>query len=110
MYKPSNGNYDVSMTEDMKRTPNAVVGWLLMASWCYYIEPVPCSLLSDTLYDKACAWLLRHYDGVTHKYKYLLPPEALAAGSAYHLNMHDYPDGIIRMAQLARATLENSNG
>ena len=106
MFKPICGNFDQAMTEDMKRTPNAVVGWLLMASWCYYIEATPCSLLSDTLYDKACGWLLRHYASVTHKYKHLLPPEALSAGSAYHLGVHDYPGGIIRMAQLARDELE----
>lgn len=106
MFSPSNGNYDAQLTRDMGRTPNAVVGWLLMASWCYYIEPTPCSLLSDALYDKASAWLLRHYDKVTHQYKHLLPPETLAAGTAYHLASDQYPRGIIRMAQLARDILE----
>ena len=108
MFSPSNGNYDAQLTREMSCTPNAVVGWLLMASWCYYIEPTPCSLLSDTLYDKASAWLLRHYDTVTHRYKHLLPPEALAAGTAYHLTSVQYPLGIVRMAQLARDVLENS--
>ena len=32
MYTPSNGNYDAQMTADMRVTPHAVVGWLLMAS------------------------------------------------------------------------------
>jgi hypothetical protein len=107
MFTPSNGTYDAQMTADMRQTTNAVVGWLLMASWCYYIEPVPCSLLSDEQFDKACAWLLRHYDGVSHKYKYLLPREALVAGSAYHLSAGQYPGGIIRMAQQAKSVLEN---
>lgn len=108
MFTPINGTYDAQLTRDMGRTPNAVVGWLLMASWCYYIEPTPCSLLSDTLFDKACAWLLRHYDVVTHQFKHLLPPEALAAGTAHHLASDQYPLGIIRMAQVARDVLEAS--
>ena len=68
MYTPTNNNYDQQMTADMRVTTNAVVGWLLMASWCYYIEPNPYSLLSDEQFDKACAWLLRHYDKVNHRY------------------------------------------
>ena len=107
MFTPTNGSYDAQMTADMRTTTKAVVGWLLMASWCYYIEPVPCSLLSDEQFDKACAWLLRHYDSVHHKYKYLLPREALVAGSAYHLSAGQYPPGIIRMAQQAKSVLES---
>jgi hypothetical protein len=108
VYAPINGTYDAQLTTDMRQTPNAVVGWLLMASWCYYIEPTPCSLLSDTQFDKACAWLLRHYDAVTHKYKHLLPRDALSAGSAFHLRMDEYPSGIIACAQKARSVLENT--
>lgn len=106
MWKPINGTYDAQMTADMQRTTSAVVGWLLMASWCYYIETPPASLLSDTQFDKACRWLLRHYDSVSHKYKHLLPPEALSAGSAYHLSPGMYPRGIVNLAQQARRTLE----
>ena len=106
MFTPTNGNYDAQLTTDMRRTTSAVVGWILMASWCYYIEPEPCSLLSDQQFDKACAWLLRHYDTVNHHLKHLLPREALVAGSAYHLSAWQYPGGLIRMAQLARKTLE----
>lgn len=106
MFTPSNSTYDAQMTADMQRTTNAVVGWLLMASWCYYIDANPCNLLSDPQFDRACRWLARHYDSVTHKYKHLLPLEALSAGSAYHLDMSQYPAGIIRMAALARADLE----
>jgi len=106
MYTPINGTYDAQMSQDMQQTTNAVVGWLLMASWCYYIEPVPASLLSDGQFDRACAWLARHYDRVTHKYKHLLPLDALSAGSAFHLRMDQYPLGLIRQAQLARHHLE----
>ena len=106
MFTPTNGTYDAQMTADMRITTKAVVGWLLMASWCYYIEPVPCSLLSDTQFDKACKWLLKHYDSVHHKYKHLLPPEALFAGSAFHLRMDQYPMGIVMQAQKARQILE----
>ncbi|WP_288074718.1 hypothetical protein [Pseudomonas sp.] len=107
LYHPHQGTYDAQLTADMRLTQNAVVGWLLMASWCYYIEPVPCSLLSDTQFDKACAWLLRHYDSVTHKYKYLLPREALAAGTGYHITAGQYPQGIVLMAKAAKERLEN---
>ena len=106
MYCPINNNYDQQMTADMQITTNAVVGWILMASWLYYIEPNPCSILSDQQFDKACAWLSRHYDSVTHKYKHLLPPEALTAGSAYHLSAAEYPRGIVACAQQARRVLE----
>ena len=106
MYLPVNGNYDAQMTADMRVTTKAVVGWLLMASWCYYIEPQPVSLLSDQQYDKACAWLLRHYDTVNHKYKHLLPREALVAGTAYHLREKDYPRGLVQCAVRARMKLE----
>lgn len=108
MYTPSNGNYDAQMTADMRVTTKAVVGWLLMASWCYYIEPTPASLLSDQQFDKACAWLLRHYDSVNHKYKHLLPRDALVAGSAFHLSAGEYPQGIVRLAQQARRVLEEA--
>ena len=106
MFHPVNGTYDAQMTADMQRTTSAVVGWLLMASWCYYIESPPVSLLSDTQFDKACRWLLRHHDAVTHKYKHLLPVDALSAGSAYHLSAGVYPRGIIELAQQARQRLE----
>lgn len=106
MYTPTNGTYDTQMTNDMRLTTKAVVGWLLMASWCYYIEPVPCSLLSDAQYDRACKWLAQHYDSVHHKYKYLLPLDALSAGSAYHLRMDQYPMGIVVQAQKAKQVLE----
>lgn len=109
-YRPVAGSYDAQLTSEMGTTPNAVVGWLLMASWCYYIEPVPASLLTDAMYDKACAWLLRHHDGITHKYKHLLPKEALTAGSAFHLRSYDYPLGIVRCAQAARQVLEEHQG
>lgn len=108
MYLPVNGNYDAQMTADMRVTTKAVVGWLLMASWCYYVESQPVSLLSDQQYDKACAWLLRHYDTINHKYKHLLPREALVAGSAYHLSAGQYPQGIIMMARIAKRVLEES--
>ena len=106
MYAPINGTYDAQMTADMQRTTKAVVGWLLMASWCYYIEPVPCSLLSDEQFDRACKWLARHYDSVHHKYKYLLPLDALSAGSAFHISAGQYPQGIVTCAQRARQVLE----
>ena len=106
MCVPSNGSYDVQMTTDMRVTPNAVVGWLLMASYVYYVEHARVSLLSDQQFDKACNWLLRHYDGVTHKYKYLLPREALVAGTAYHLREKDYPRGLVQCAVRARMKLE----
>jgi hypothetical protein len=106
MFAPTNGTYDAQMTTDMQRTTKAVVGWILMASWCYYIEPVPCSLLSDTQFDRACKWLARHYDSVHHKYKYLLPLDALSAGSAFYLRMDQYPGGIVMQAQKARQVLE----
>ena len=106
MYAPTNGNYDAQMTSDMRITPNAVVGWLLMASYVYYVEHARVSLLSDQQFDKACNWLLRHYDGVTHKYKHLLPREALVAGTAYHLREKDYPRGLVQCAVRARMKLE----
>ena len=106
MFSHVNGNYDQQLTADMRKTTKAVVGWILIASWCYYVDSNPCSLLSDQQFDKACAWLLRHYDTVEHKYKHLLPREALAAGTAYQLAMHQYPRGIIACAQQARRGLE----
>lgn len=106
MYTPTNSNYDEQMTADMRITHNAVVGWLLMASYVYYVEHARVSLLSDQQFDKACNWLLRHYDGVTHKYKHLLPREALVAGTAYHLREKDYPRGLVQCAVRARMKLE----
>lgn len=106
MFHPVNGTYDAQLTADMQRTTSAVVGWLLMASWVYYVEQAEVSLLSDPTFDKACAWLLRHYPRVTHRYKHLLPEDALRAGTAYHLSAGVYPRGIIALAQQARQTLE----
>ena len=108
LYNVSNGNFDQQMTEDMQQTTAAVVGWILMASWCYYIQTPPANLLSDQAFDKACRWLHRHYDEVSHGLKHLLPKEILEAGTAYHLSIHEYPRGIISCAERARAVMEKA--
>lgn len=106
MFEPTHGNYDEQMTRDMRRTTSAVVGWILMAAYIYYVENSRFSLLSDAQFDKACNWLLRHYDAVSHQYKHLIGRDALSAGTAYHIKKADYPGGIVRMAVLARKQLE----
>jgi len=90
----------------MRVTTNAVVGWLLMASWVYYVDNSRVSLLSDTQFDKACSWLLRHYEQVTHRLKYLVHREVLISGSLHHLRHDDYPQQLVRLALAARENLE----
>lgn len=104
MWHPSNGTYDTQMTADMQRTTSAVVGWLLMASYCYYVEND--NLLSDHQYDKAARWLQRHYREVRHKYKHLIPYDPGSTTSMFDMPAERYPHRIIELAQQARRALE----
>lgn len=90
------GFYDQAMVAEIKALPKAVVGWIIVASYAYYIHDE--SLLSDYKFDAACQWLLENYETINHKFKYLLPKECLIAGSPHHLREFDYPEGFKRIA------------
>lgn len=104
MFHPVNGTYDAQLTADMQRTTSAVVGWLLMASWVYYVDDG--NLLSDGMYDKAMRWLQRHYPAVRHRYKHLIRHDPGGTGSMFDLPATHYPHGIVKLALQARRRLE----
>lgn len=96
-------NFDRQFSADTARSPRTVVGWIVVASYAYYHLDV--SLLSDTLFDQACKWLLDNYDDVEHRLKYLVDRDSLAAGSLYNVPMTSYPGGVRYLAEQYRDRL-----
>lgn len=88
---------DLSRAE-CKRNKNAVVGFILMASYLYYHRLDNSPVLSDTVFDSMCKFALKHYDDIAHKYKHLVTTEDLKAGSLYKLGYNDYPIQIQQQA------------
>lgn len=86
---PVNGTFDIEARAAIAGNPNARLSWFLMASYAYYIQHE--SLLSDTLYDEICVWLLAHFDTVEHPNKSLVTPDMLGAATGYNLSVDDYP-------------------
>lgn len=70
-------------------TPNAIVSWVLMASYLYYHHDI--GLLSDGYYDELCRTMLTTWDLLQHEHKRLIKVEDLKAGSLYALKPEDYP-------------------
>lgn len=68
---------------------DVLVAWYLMASVAYYHWDE--KFLEDSDYDMLCYDLYKNLGGINHKHKHLLDPDALLAGTAYHLKYEDYP-------------------
>lgn len=75
----------------IRDNPNLLIPHYLIHSWLYYERHV--SILTDTYYDEMCKELAEKLPTVEHLHKHLVDPEALRAGTAYHLK-DSYP-GII---------------
>lgn len=90
-------NCDARLAADFAAGQQAVVGWILVASYAYYVRDE--SLLSDEQFDRACQWLHSNYDVVKHRFKHLVPKECLVTGSLHHMKEHEYPEGLRRVAE-----------
>lgn len=90
-------NKDEEAREDFKKNKGSVFGWILLASYAYYIRYE--SLLSDETFDKMCKYALENYDALEHRHKHLVTKDMLQAGSCYNMKMSDYPNGLQMVAE-----------
>jgi len=77
---------------------NMLVPYYLMASYLYYIEDK--SVFADELFDELCSDLLKNWDIVEHRHKYLIKKEYLNQGTGYYLKETDYPFIVQHAAKL----------
>ena len=68
----------------------------LIHSYLYY--KLNESIISDTEYDALCKNLLADWDNISNKYKHLVSPGDLLAGTGY--SIAEYPEEIIKKAEL----------
>ena len=79
--------------EDVEEmTPNQLVSWFLMSSYCYYEVHRP--IMSDQSFDCLVQRLKEHWDEVNHPHKVLITESHLEATTGYDI---DYPT-IVKMA------------
>jgi hypothetical protein len=76
------------LEQPYKTKPNMLVPWYLMSAYAYYI--LDDSFLSDAEFDSMAKELLKVYDTVEHRHKYLITKEDLKAGTLM-LSMEEYP-------------------
>lgn len=77
-----------------------LVAAYLIHSFLYYQCEV--SVITDAEYDAICLELLERYNEIEHPHKYLVDPDALRAGSGYHLAALDYPPQVRAIAMCLR--------
>ena len=83
--------YDTECAMAIIEGVNRMVPWYLMASYAYYILDKP--ILSDGMYDGLCKNLLDEVDqmNIDHPHIGLCEPDALRAGTAFHITEEEYP-------------------
>ena len=72
-----------------------LVVWYLMASYCYYC--LDKTIMPDADFDGICLRLLKEFDNIEHRHKYLIDKSALEAGTGFHIKEDEYP-GIVKGA------------
>lgn len=93
--------FDGILDTVLAKSRNMLVPWFLMASYTYYCRDH--SLLTDARFDRLTKELLEELPHLTHRHLDLIDPQALQAGSGYHLAETDYPLMVIGAAcHLAR--------
>lgn len=97
-------NLDDMARQSFKSSPNTVISWYLIASYCYYCRYE--SILSDEVYDKMCKYMLDNFDKLEHVNKNLVDKAALLAGTAYQLKVDDYP---LRVRVVGEQMIEKVN-
>lgn len=83
--------------KDIDEHPNSIVAWVLIASYLYYHRFN--SIFKDEEFDELCAFLVEHWDSVTHPLKRLITLDDMKAGTLYALKLEEYPMGLIRIAE-----------
>ena len=83
-------NKDNEAREAFKHNKNSIVSYILSASYAYYVFDEGC-ILSDTAFDKACAWVYENWDSIEHQHKHLFSKEDMKNGSLFMLKPDDYP-------------------
>lgn len=87
---PAKGSQDAMFyTVREKCGVSALIPWVLMASYAYYVLDKP--LISDGVFDNACRELLEHWDQAEHRHKHLIDQDSLRSGSLFQLSDEDYP-------------------
>lgn len=86
---PEGGLFDSVARKTFKKNRSSCISWILASSYCYYVRYT--SILSDTVYDKMCKFVLDNYGSLEHPHKHLLTKDMLRAGTAHNLRLDDYP-------------------
>ena len=69
---------DTEVFQILKRDISMVIPHYLMSSYLYYEED--CSYISDGFYDNMCKLILRKWDSLEHRHKYLIRPRCYGGG------------------------------
>lgn len=72
----------------------------LMASYAYYCNGTPFSIMTDEEYDSIASELLDSWDIFEHQHKHLITKEDLQCGTLYSLKEKDYPRMIVSAVNL----------
>ena len=81
-----------SIEDIQEMTPNQLVSWFLISSYCYYEIHRP--IMSDQSFDCLVQRLKEHWDEATHPHKGLITESHLEATTGYDI---EYPT-IVKMA------------
>ena len=76
----------VSRTYIDKLSPNRLLAWFLISSYCYYNLSDP--VMTDMDFDYLTERLKQEYENVDHPHKHLVTENNLKAGTGYDI---DYP-------------------
>jgi hypothetical protein len=83
------GKIDSYVRGCFKANKNTSVSWFLICSYCYYIRHS--ALISDTMFDGMCKWMLDNYESLEHVNLTMVDKGMLQAGTAFNLKREDYP-------------------
>jgi hypothetical protein len=76
----------VSRTYIDELSPNSLLAWFLISSYCYYVLSEP--VMTDMDFDYLTERLKEEYDNVNHPHKLLVTKDNLKAGTGFDI---DYP-------------------
>jgi len=85
--------------ENIGKNPNMMVPYYLMAAYAYYVEDNP--IVGDSFFDGLAKDLLKKYDEIEHRHKYLITKDMLEAGTY----LGEYPSIVEGAVQSVRENI-----
>lgn len=77
---------------DIEDNINRSVPAFLTSSYLYYHRPDLDPIMDDYDFDRLCSIMLKRYDEITHRHKYLIREDTLSAGTGFDIPEHIYPN------------------